>query len=141
MDGFLRKITPVVLVLLGLFAWLEPMLVGDRGVLRVAVCVLCFYTAMLIFERQRMELRFGEVLSSFRQFYTDRAAGTDSVSSEKGLEAVRILVAALDSPEEEVRQTAYDNLKRLTGNDFGSSKEAWSGWLDKTHGPSAQKDS
>jgi hypothetical protein len=141
MDGFLRKITPVVLVLLGLFAWLEPMLVGDRGVLRVAVCVLCFYTAMLIFERQRMEMRFGEVLGSFKQFYSDRSAGAGSVTSEKGLEAVRILVAALDSPEEEVRQTAYENLKLLTGNDFGLSLEGWSRWLEKTHGLSAQKDS
>jgi len=132
MDRFLRKLTPIVLILLGLSVWFEPQLLPDTGVQRFVVGVLCLYTAMLVFERQRMELRFTQVLGSFKQFYADRAAGT--VDRQKGREAIRILVAALDSPEEAVRKAAEDNLKRLTGKDFGSDSAAWSGGLAQSEG-------
>ena len=125
MDRFLRKLTPIVLILLGLSVWFEPQLLPDTGIQRFVVGVLCLYTAMLVFERQRMELRFTQVLGSFKQFYADRASGAGFVDREKGREAVRILVAALDSEEEAVRETAIENLKRLTGKDLGSDSAAW----------------
>ncbi|MEE2887325.1 MAG: hypothetical protein VX951_07820 [Planctomycetota bacterium] len=133
MDGIFRKLTPIVLILLGLSVWFEPQVIPDAGVLRFVVGVLCLYTALLVFERHRMELRFTQVLGSFKQFYSERAAGAGSVDKDKGLEAVRILVAALDSPEAAVRETAEENLKRLTGKDFGSDSAAWTGWLTEAH--------
>lgn len=138
MDGMLRKITPVVLILLGLLVWLAPLVKTDSGVLRFVVGVLCLYTALLVFERQRMELRFTQVMGSFKKFYADRAAATESLDPEKGLEAVTILLAALDSPDEIVRQTAHDNLKRLTGKDFGSDPNSWAGWLEEARRTAGQ---
>ena len=138
MDGFLRKLTPIVLVLLGLSVWIEPQVMPDAGVLRFVVGVLCLYTALLVFERQRMELRFTQVLGSFKQFYSERSAAAGPVDKEKGLEAVRILVAALDSPEPAVRETAEENLKRLTGKDFGSDSSAWTGWLAEAQAGSTE---
>ena len=130
MDGFLKKATPAVLILLGLFSWFETFLLGKEvGLTRFVLGVLCIYTAMLVVERQRMEARFAEVLGTFKDFYTQRKEAQKGADAEKGLEAVGILIAALDSPDEGVRQSAEENLKRLTGKDFGRDVNAWSAWL------------
>ena len=53
-------------------------------------------------------------------------------TSDKSKEAIRILTAALSSADPEVRTSAESNLKRLTGNDFGSDPKAWEAWLEAT---------
>ena len=131
MDSMLRRITPVVLILLGISVWAAPWVIPDQGVMRFVVGVLCLYTAMLVFERQRMEQRFTQVLGSFKQFYNDRGGASPSVDQEKSLQAVSILVAALKSPDSAVREAAQENLKRLTGMDFGADPAAWNEWLAK----------
>lgn len=136
MDGFLRRLTPVVLIALAIGVWFESQLLGDVGVLRFTVGVLCFYTALLVLERQRMEVRFTQVLSSFKKFYEDRTAAKEGLDPQKGMEAVSILIAALTSAEAEVRESALLNLKRLTGKDFGFDSAAWQRWLVETRADS-----
>lgn len=137
MDSFLRRATPLVLLSLALIVWFEKSLplgivgefLGDSGLLRFVVGLLCLYTLMLVIERQRMEQRFTQVLASFKDFYQQHASPQDEVDTAKSLEAVGILVAALDSAEPEVRKSAHANLKRLTGKDFGHDRQAWQKWL------------
>jgi hypothetical protein len=141
MDAPLRRLTPWVLLTLTAVVWFEDWLpleglqktFGEDGLLRFVLGIVCIYTMFLVIERQRMEKRFTEVLGQFKQFYDARAkakAGADA--SGKNLEAIRILVAALASAEAEVRESAESNLKRLTGNDFGSDPKAWEAWLEAT---------
>ena len=139
MDDLLRRLTPFVLVILAGAVWFEgylPLgslgeLFGENGLPRFVIGILCLYIAMLVIERQRMEARFTGVLASFKDFYAKRAAAPPAqVDQAKSFEAIRILVAALHSPEAEVRDSAFDNLKRLTGKDFGLAPGAWENWLE-----------
>ena len=45
------------------------------------------------------------------------------------LEAVKILVQALTSDNESVAGNAHKELKRLTGEDFGTEAQPWGRWL------------
>ena len=54
------------------------------------------------------------------------------MSPEKELEAVSILAAALESDDAEVVESAYKNLKRLTGEDFGRDPKAWHAYVEST---------
>lgn len=159
MDQALRRITPVVLLVLALLVWFEPLLpldgirerLGETGLLRFVTGVLCIYCLLLVMERQRMEARFTEVLGTFQKFYRARSArsghgsgdaaaagagdpaaasgpGSDE-ESEQSLAAVAILTAALGSAEADLRETAVENLQRLTGQEFGDDQAAWQAWL------------
>lgn len=125
--------TPLVLIALAIGVWFENLLLGDdKGVLRFTVGVLCFYIALLVIERQRMEVRFTQVLASFKQFYADRSAARDGLDPEKSRQAVGILIAALAAADAEVRSSALANLKRLTGKDYGLDRDAWEGWFARS---------
>ena len=45
------------------------------------------------------------------------------------LDAVKILVQALGSEKESVRENAGKELRRLTGQDFGNDTRAWNQWV------------
>lgn len=141
MDGPLRRLTPWVLLTLAAAVWFEDVLpldglrksFGEDGLIRFVLGVVCIYTMFLVIERQRMEKRFTAVLGQFKQFYDARAQAKGGAGgSEKSMEAIRILVAALSAPDPEVRDSAVTNLKRLTGNDFGADPRAWQAWLEAT---------
>ena len=142
MNSFLRRATPLVLLVMAGLAWFGPMLpgygsirdaLGDGAVLRFVVGVLCLYMVMLVAERQRMEAAFKDVLGAFRSFHlqrgtTETGAGPNvsGVAAAKAVaaehdeqkkQAIRILVGALSSDEPEVRTNAAQNLERLTGQD------------------------
>ena len=139
MDSTLRRLTPILLVALALIVWFEDTLLptgmrdafGDKGLLRFVVGLLCFYTMFLVVERQRMEVKFTQVLGQFKEFYEKRAAVKEGgLDTEKSLEAVSILVAALASAEADVVESSYANLKRLTGKDFGRDHKAWQAYVE-----------
>ena len=84
-------------------------------------------------ERKRLELQLKEVMGAFKKFYQQRNAAKDGQPDpEKSFEAISILTAALNSAEESVRESALENLKRLTGKDFGMDPTAWQAWLAET---------
>ncbi len=138
MGRWLQTLTPLILLVLALLVWFERLLpgaegarevLGETGVLRFAVGILCLYVLVLVVERQRMEVAFKGVLKAFREFHEGRAA--EAAGGKKALEAARLLVAALDSTDEAVKQNAVEHLKRLTGQDFGADRERWRQWLSE----------
>ena len=141
MDRTLRRLTPIVLIALGVIVWFEGALMpaslrdtfGDKGLLRFVVGILCFYTMFLVLERQHMEVKFTQVLGQFKEFYDKRAAIKEAgIDAAKSLEAITILLAALSSTEADVAESAYTNLKRLTGKDFGRDPTAWEAFVEAT---------
>jgi len=47
----------------------------------------------------------------------------------RNVEAVKILVGALGSDKTEVRESVVQELKRLTGEDYGEDAAAWKRWI------------
>ncbi len=140
MDRFLRQATPLLLICLALMVWFESYLplgglrdlFGETGLLRFITGVLCLYTLLLVLERQRMEQSFKQVMQTFLQFNKGRqenAAASDSLDQTGKEQAVEILVAALESPDQKVRQTSLSHLQRLTGQDLGPDPAAWKAWM------------
>jgi len=140
MDTFLKRITPLVLLAMAVLVLFEHLLpgseairrtVGTDGVQRFVVGVLCVYVMLLVVERQSLDAKFTRVLETFKQFYAARAtaSGGEEQADERMEQAKRqalpILLAALESPDPEVRNTALENLRRLTGKDFGTEAGAW----------------
>ena len=129
MDRFLRRATPLVLLVLAALAIFEPRLperlrtlLGDGGILRAIVAVLCLYVLLLVIERERLEGTFRQVLKAFQEFRQQ------SATTEQKRDAVRILITALESKDPEMRQKAASHLQRLTGQDFGEDAAKWRQW-------------
>ncbi len=154
MDSFLRRATPLVLLVMAALAWFEKWLpghaalaesFGENAVLRFVTGLLCIYMVMLVLERQRMEMTFKQVLSAFRDFRTGAgaAAGAAGAAAAPGAaeaerEAVSILIAALESGDSAVRANAAAHLQRLTGLDHGEDAAAWRGWLSQRGGSASE---
>ena len=113
-------------------------LLGENGVMRFALGILCIYVMLLVIERQSLDARFTGVLETFKQFYAARAGAgggagaaagseerTDAEMEQAKEKAVPILLAALESDQADVREMALENLQRLTGKDLGTDVEAW----------------
>jgi len=147
MDTFLKRITPLVLLLMAVPVFCEHVLpggdaitrmVGSDGVLRFVVGVLCIYVMLLVLERQSLDAKLTRVLETFKQFYAARGGAastgeerTDERMEQAKKEALPILLAALESPDPKVRETALENLRRLTGKDLGTDAVAWRQHLDE----------
>ena len=142
MDSFLRRATPVVLLLLAALAWFEKWLpgheavasrFGDDAVLRFVLGLLCVYVVLLVVECQRLEQAFKQLLGAFKDFHAQArrggTAGAESAAAKR--EAVELLVAALSSGDLAIRQKARKHLARLTGEDLGEDPQAWRAWLDR----------
>lgn len=138
MDGFLRRATPIVLLVLAGLVWFEKWLpghevmagrFGDDGVLRFVLGLLCVYMVMLVLERQRLEQAFKQLLGAFKDFHEQvRPAGSAAGAEDKKREAVQLLVAALGSADAAVRSNAVTHLRRLTGLDLGEDPKSWQAW-------------
>ena len=146
MDTFLKRITPLVLLLMAVLVFFEHLLpggeairkmVGSDGVLRFVVGVLCIYVMLLVVERQSLDAKLTRVLETFKQFYAARAGAaageerTDERMEQAKKQALPILLAALESPDPRVRETALENLRRVTGKDLGTDAGAWRQHLDE----------
>ena len=104
MDRFLRIATPLILVALALLVWFETFLrnenaspwLGETGVLRFAVGVLCLYVLLVVVEQQRTNAAFKEVLEAFKRFHNGRNRGGE----EPKREAITLLIGALSSGDQ-----------------------------------------
>lgn len=131
MDRLLRRATLLVLLLLAALTWFEVRLLGEeRGVMRLVVGVLCVYVAVQSLERQRLEDTFKQVLAAFQKFRAEvQQGGGAQPSAKERREAAQILVAALRRGGA-TADLARENLRRVTGQDFGADADAWQRWLD-----------
>jgi len=138
----LRNSVPLMLLALTFLVWGERCVPGrdhlvdtwgEDGFLRLVVGLLCLFTYVQWLERQRLAESFTRVLKIFKEFQEARlrGAGGDGLrDNEQKLEAVRILVASLDSASDaSVRAQSLAHLRRLTGQDFGDDVQAWRDWL------------
>ncbi len=153
MSNFLKRITPLVLLTMAALVFLEPVLpgvagirslIGENGVMRFALGILCIYVMLLVIERQSLDAKFTGVLDTFKQFYAARAGAgagagreerTDAEMEAAKDKAVPILLAALESDQADVREMALENLQRLTGKDLGTDVEAWKRHLAALEAP------
>lgn len=143
-EGMFRQVTPLILlgVLLALVfeawlpgaGWLKQQL-GDQVILRSCIVVLVLYVLILWGETLRLHSILTGVLEAFRQFNQSGAAPTRAEGAGRNprarLEAARLLIAALGSPDASIRATSRHNLARLVGQDLGDEPAPWLAWLQQ----------
>lgn len=144
-ESLFRQLTPLFLLALLLAVLLEPWLpyidwaratFGEQVVLKAAVVFLIGYVLLLWGETLRLHGLLTGVLEAFKAFQKQQAGGGASPSGRGAnnpkarLEAARLLIAALGSGDESVRETSHHNLVRLVGRDLGRDPAAWHEWLE-----------
>jgi len=95
--------------------------VGDVNFLYLGVGFLFFYTAVLVAEKNVMRSKFLNLLKEIQGFLIGKRY-------HQKIEAIQILINAVNKGNEKAAQTAADELKRITGQDFGPDHAAWSAW-------------
>lgn len=135
MQKLVRQAMPWILLALAFGVWFENFLpmrdwlygtFGPNGLMRFAVGLLCLQVVLIALDSQRLQFHFKELVQAFRKFHQDSGEGQDP---EQRHQALTILIGALESPDQEVRETAAQNLARLTGQSFGTDRAAWTQWL------------
>jgi hypothetical protein len=133
-----RQLTPLVLIgiaLTALFgrslpghAWVAQRL-GDDFLLGGCVFLLAFYVLLLWGETIRLHGILTAVLKELVQFRNQRAAEVQGRPASQKLEAVRLLLPALQSSDRSVAATSRKNLTLLVGQDLGAEPGPWQEWL------------
>jgi hypothetical protein len=141
-DALFRQVTPLLLLgvlLVVVFegwvpggAWVRERF-GDQALLRACVAALVCYVLILWGESLRLHGMLTNVLAAFRQFnQSTREPGSEAAKNPRArLEAARLLIAALGSPDASIRATSRHNLTRLVGEDLGDDPAAWTAWLQR----------
>ena len=144
-ESLFRQLTP--LFLLGLLLavaferwlpyvdWLHEHF-GETIVLRAAIVFLIGYVLLLWGESLRLHGLLTGLLEAFRQFGRERAneagGGTAAARNPQArLEAAKLLIAAMRSPDASIRATSHANLQRLVGRDLGQDPDAWQRWIEQ----------
>ena len=102
------------------FGWMDRALGGEGAIARFFVGFLFLYFAGIV--REKNDLRF------LLKRLVGTARSATKVDPEGQRMAVELLIQGLGSPNPKARETALENLKRLTGKDFGADREAWQVW-------------
>lgn len=136
----IRQWTPFVLLVVGLGIlfepWVEPLLpfhetlrkqLGDNWVLRGCAAVLVFQVLLLWSECARLHASLVSVLKPLRDLHAMKQAAEGRSGTR--LDALRVLVAALQSGDPKVRTTSRENLVRIAGKDLGDDPGKWNEWL------------
>jgi hypothetical protein len=79
--------------------------------------------------QQRLAEAFRAVLGTFRDFARAQKGGAPDPAMRR--QALHVLIGALRSDDPNVRSTAVENLRRLTGQDFGEDANRWREWIDR----------
>jgi hypothetical protein len=125
------RIDTVVIVALGLvgiwtvlglesLGW-TPDLSGT--VHRVLTGFLFLFVAGSALERHRLRRRLVEIQEALNMLLYGKNYARDR-------EAIRILIVGLSSKDADVREKAWKNLKKLTGQDFALDRDVWATWWE-----------
>lgn len=154
-ESIFRSATPLFLVGLLLAVLFENFLpyhdwmvlhFGDDIVLKVAVLFLIGYVLLLWGESLRLQGLLTGLLRAFKTFDYDRAAEAGGVGQKSGgkkkgtsnpkarLEAAKLLIAAMGSPDASIVESSHHNLVRLVGQDLGKDPDRWHEWLQSQKG-------
>ncbi|MBI5850443.1 MAG: hypothetical protein HZB39_05310 [Planctomycetes bacterium] len=135
LGAWLKLAAPLAILALAGLVWIEPWLpgaewigknLGETAILRFSLGFGFLYLALVLLEQRRLGSLFRQVLMELKRFHAMRSDD----GSEARREAITILVAALESPDAEVRENAHKHLSRLTGVDHGTDAANWRVWLD-----------
>lgn len=137
-DALFRQVTPLFLLLVLFAVVFEPWLpgtawlratFGENVVLRGCVAALGLYVLLLWGESLRLHTMLTGVLHAFREHQTGSGGGAPARNPKARLEAAKLLIAAMQSTDAEIRRTSHHNLTRLVGQDLGQDPAAWQKWL------------
>lgn len=140
MSSFLRRTTPLLLLVLAGLVLFEEYLPGHEAfqrtfgrdaVIRFVIGALCLYVLLLMAARYQMEASFRELVEALRRFR--QTSGGSQPDPKAQREALHLLVAALASGSDEVKRSSYEHLRRISGQDFGTDAAAWRAWIDAEH--------
>lgn len=93
----------------------------ETTVMRVLVGFLFLFFAGSVIEKNRLRRAYGELLEAMNMLLYGKDYRRDRA-------AIRILLNGLRSKEEKVRRSSWENLKRLTGQDFAMDAGVWAAW-------------
>lgn len=134
-----RQLTPLVLLGTALVALLGPWLpgaawvaehIGPTVLLGCCVFLLTLYVLLLWGETLRLHALLTAVLKELIEFRNRRAAEVQQGRPlAQRLEAVKLLLPALESGDATIRQTSRRNLTLLVGKDLGEGAEPWRRWV------------
>lgn len=142
-ESLFRQLTPIFLLGVALVALLGPWIpgadwiartFGPNFVLGFCVFLLGGYVLLLWGESMRLHAMMSAVLKELLEFRSrqkgESAASADVHKRTQRLEAARLLLPALGSPDNRVASAARKNLALLAGKDHGESAPAWQEWID-----------
>ena len=98
---------------------------------RLTIPFLFIASALSIFENLRTRTHMSQLVGALRQL-PGRAGAPPTPEGKR--EAVEILLRSLRADQPAVRKTAADQLRRLTGEDFGEDTDAWDHWWKQNKG-------
>lgn len=125
-----ERLSLVILVLVGLATAFAPDWLGwgylrEKGwevrMLQILIGFLFLFEAVSIREKNRLRTRVHELFEGLNMLLYGKNYRRDR-------EAILILIHALRGKDVDVRNKAWVNLKRLTGQDFALDHEVWSSW-------------
>jgi hypothetical protein len=128
--GLYDRLSILVLFVIGIAVAFAPGWLGfdylrERGfevrLLEILVGFLFLFQAISILEKNRLRRRVEELFEGLNMLLYGKNYRRDR-------EAILILINALKGKDEDVRAKAWNNLKRLTGQDFALDHEVWSAW-------------
>jgi hypothetical protein len=131
-SGRSDRVVLVLLVVVGLYVILAPGFLGwryfeDEGieldVVRILVGFLFLFYAGLVIEKNRYRKHVADVYEAMNMLLYGKNYRRDR-------DAIRILLRGLESDDTNVRQKAWENLRRLTGQDFALDPSVWKSWWE-----------
>lgn len=140
MRDIVQNFTPLALLALCGLVWLEPILpgsdairemLGETGLLRLVTGLLCLFVTLLWFERRRLYSLLDQLVSRMREAQGRSPQESAVDAARMKIEAMSILVEALDGKDPAVRQNAVENLERLSGQKFGNNPDRWRRYVDE----------
>ena len=122
----------VLFVVIGLYVIVAPGFLGwesfrergwDGDVVRILVGFLFLFFAGLVAEKNKSRGNLADVYEAMNMLLYGKNYRRDR-------EAIRILLRGMESKDQDVREKAWVNLKKLTGQDFACDPEVWKSWWE-----------
>ena len=95
--------------------------IGRMNLVYLGAGFLFLYTAVLVADKNRLRRQFIEVLAGIQDYYLGEG-------HRHKIDSMDILLTTLKKGSGEGVRTAVNELKRLTGQDFGRDASLWEAW-------------
>ncbi len=96
---------------------------GESRLVAVAVGIAFFVLAAQSWEKHQMRVQSAETMEALHQLLYGKDYKRDR-------EAIEILLTALETGSADNAKSAYEHLKRLTGQNFAADPKVWRSWWE-----------